>query len=268
LNGHELNSAGSGTAEGPTTAVEGVVVCSGLPEFLAEPGFARKHDRPRPVLALQALEQDTGDVVSHRLLTQLSAAAICDVDASLGRRSYFGRGDEVSTVLPVQEQIVVRRLCGTYVGVRLRQRLPWVMQSVRDQQDQCLFFKFFADGTLSKCRWPARSSKGSVVQTLYLVLMFGVAVLILAPMFEAIKAVSSKPIWEQTSQPGAFAERRAQSLPYVGVERRAQNLPYVGVERRTQNLPYVGVERRKAKVAKKVDVATTRTMVEQQRKVA
>jgi len=94
------------------------------------------------------------------------------------------------------------------------------------------------------------------VQTLYLVLMFGVAVLILAPMFEAIKAVSSKPIWEQTSQPGAF------------VERRAQNLPYVGVERRTQNLPYVGVERRKAKVAKKVDVATTRTMVEEQRKVA
>jgi hypothetical protein len=94
------------------------------------------------------------------------------------------------------------------------------------------------------------------VETFYLVLMAGVAVIILATMFEAIKAVSSKPIWEQASQPIAF------------VERRTENEPYTGVERRTQSLPYVGVERRKAKRAQKADVATTSTTVEEQRKVA
>jgi hypothetical protein len=82
------------------------------------------------------------------------------------------------------------------------------------------------------------------VQTVYVVLMCGVTVAILATMLDAIKAVSSKPIWEQPSQLASF------------------------VERRTQNLPYVGVERRKGKMAEKVDVATTGTMVEKQRKVA
>jgi hypothetical protein len=74
--------------------------------------------------------------------------------------------------------------------------------------------------------------------------MSGVTLAILATMLEAIKAVSSKPIWELTSQPAAF------------------------VERRTQSLPYVGVERRKANMAETVDAATTRTTLEEQRKVA
>jgi hypothetical protein len=86
--------------------------------------------------------------------------------------------------------------------------------------------------------------KGFAVQTIYLLLMSGVTVVILATMFDAIKAVSSKPIWEQTSPLAAL------------------------VERRTQSLPYVGVERRKANIAEKVDVATTTTVVEQPRKVA
>ena len=82
------------------------------------------------------------------------------------------------------------------------------------------------------------------METLYVVLMCGVTVAILATLLDAIKAVSSKPIWEQPSQPAAF------------------------VERRTQDLPYVGVERRKAKRAEQEDVATTSTTVETQRKVA
>jgi hypothetical protein len=82
------------------------------------------------------------------------------------------------------------------------------------------------------------------VEALYLVLMFGVTVAILATMIEAIKAVSKKPIWEQTSQRVAFVERRKQNLPYVGVERRKANLPG------------------------KVDASTDATTVEEQRKVA
>jgi hypothetical protein len=63
------------------------------------------------------------------------------------------------------------------------------------------------------------------MQAVYLVLMFGVTVAILTSMFEAIKAVSSKPIWEQkSSQPAGFVERRQQNLPYVGVERRKANM--------------------------------------------
>ena len=82
------------------------------------------------------------------------------------------------------------------------------------------------------------------METLYVVLMCGVTVAILATLLDAIKAVSSKPIWEQPSQLAAF------------------------VERRTQDLPYVGVERRKAKRAEQEAVATTSTTVETQRKVA
>ena len=95
------------------------------------------------------------------------------------------------------------------------------------------------------------------MEALYLVLMSGVAVAILVSMFEAIKAVSGKPVWEQSSQVAAF------------MERLAQNLPYAGAERRTQSLPYVGLERRKANRTKKVDVAATDSpVVERQRKVA
>lgn len=95
------------------------------------------------------------------------------------------------------------------------------------------------------------------MEALYLVLMSGVAVAILVSMFEAIKAVSGRPVWEQSSQVAAF------------MERQAQNLSYAGAERRTQSLPYVGVERRKANRTKKVDVAATDSpVVERQRKVA
>lgn len=95
------------------------------------------------------------------------------------------------------------------------------------------------------------------MEALYLVLMSGVAVAILVSMFEAIKAVSGKPAWEQHSQVAAFMERQAQDLSYAGAERR------------TQSLPYVGVERRKANRTKKVDVAATDSpVVERQRKVA
>jgi hypothetical protein len=99
--------------------------------------------------------------------------------------------------------------------------------------------------------------KGFAVETLYLVLMSGVAVAILVSMFEAIKAVSGKRVWEQPSQAAAFIERSAQSLPYSGVERR------------TQSLPYVGVERRKANRTSNADVETIGSpVVEEQRKVA
>jgi hypothetical protein len=102
-----------------------------------------------------------------------------------------------------------------------------------------------------------RLGKGSAVEALYLVLMSGVAVAILVSMFEAIKAVSGKPVWEQSSQVAAFLERQVQDLPYAGVERRTQSLPYIGVERRTANR------------TKKMDVAATGSpVVEKQRKVA
>jgi hypothetical protein len=102
-----------------------------------------------------------------------------------------------------------------------------------------------------------RLGRGFAVEALYLVLMSGVAVAILVSMFEAIKAVSGKPVWEQPSQVAAFMERQAQDLPYAGVERR------------TQSLPYVGVERRQANRTKKADVAATVSpVVEKQRKVA
>ena len=95
------------------------------------------------------------------------------------------------------------------------------------------------------------------MEALYLVLMSGVAVAILVSMFEAIKAVSGKPVWEQSSQVAAFLERQVQDLPYAGVERRTQSLPYIGVERRTANR------------TKKMDVAATGSpVVEKQRKVA
>ena len=95
------------------------------------------------------------------------------------------------------------------------------------------------------------------MEALYLVLMSGVAVAILVSMFEAIKAVSGKPVWEQHSQVAAFLERQVQDLPYAGVERRTQSLPYIGVERRTANR------------TKKMDVAATGSpVVEKQRKVA
>jgi|GEM_PF-4916157 len=58
------------------------------------------------------------------------------------------------------------------------------------------------------------------METLYVVLMFGVTLSILGTLAEAIRAVRSKPIWEQNAIPVAFVERRTQNLPYVGVERR------------------------------------------------
>jgi hypothetical protein len=91
---------------------------------------------------------------------------------------------------------------------------------------------------------PASHAGRIIMETLYLVLMLGVTLAILATMFEAIKAVSSKPIWERTSQQPAF------------------------VERRKQNLPYVGVERRKANRAAKAGAAGTGAAVEKERKVA
>jgi len=58
------------------------------------------------------------------------------------------------------------------------------------------------------------------MEALYVVSMLGVTLAIFATMAEAIRAVRSKPIWEQIAVPAAFVERRTQSLPYVGVERR------------------------------------------------
>lgn len=74
--------------------------------------------------------------------------------------------------------------------------------------------------------------------------MSGLAMTIVATVFDAVKVVSGKPIWEQTSHPTAF------------------------VERCKQNLPYVGVERRRANMTKTADVETNAAIVQRRRKAA
>jgi len=82
------------------------------------------------------------------------------------------------------------------------------------------------------------------VKALEPVLMSGLAVTIVATVFDAVKGVSSTPIWEQTLKPAAF------------------------VERRKQNLPYIGAERRRANMTKTAEVATIAAVVQRRRKAA
>jgi hypothetical protein len=87
-------------------------------------------------------------------------------------------------------------------------------------------------------------------------------------MLWEIRAVSRKPIWDQTVEPGASFDLRTLNVTNVGVEGAAENAPYAGIERRTQSLPYVGVERRRANVANKEKAATVATQTGERRKVA
>ena len=81
------------------------------------------------------------------------------------------------------------------------------------------------------------------MEILDLVLMSGLAVTIVATVFDAVKAVSSEPIWEQASQAAAFVERRRQNLPYVGVERRKANTARAAD---TETNPAIDQRRRRA----------------------
>lgn len=60
---------------------------------------------------------------------------------------------------------------------------------------------------------------------LYLVALAGVAIVLLAALFEAVTAVSRKPKWGELRQrhlvPVVSHDRREHDLPFVGADRRA-----------------------------------------------
>lgn len=60
---------------------------------------------------------------------------------------------------------------------------------------------------------------------IYSIVLFGVGLIVVAGVLEAVIAVSRKPNWQAPSLAQRFAvvttaERRAMQLPYVGAERR------------------------------------------------
>ena len=58
------------------------------------------------------------------------------------------------------------------------------------------------------------------MEAIYVMLMCGVALAIVATVVDAISAVHRKAVWMESSPAVAFVERRTQNLPYVGIERR------------------------------------------------
>jgi hypothetical protein len=78
------------------------------------------------------------------------------------------------------------------------------------------------------------------MEILYSILMSGVLLAILASLYEAIRGVTRKPVWEtagvaRQSQPEPVAAPVVPELRVVHTE-----------DRRTQHLPFVGPERRKS----------------------
>jgi hypothetical protein len=63
------------------------------------------------------------------------------------------------------------------------------------------------------------------VSILYLVALAGVAIVLLAALFEAVAAVSRKPKWGESHRRHLVAvvshDRRQGDLPFVGADRRA-----------------------------------------------
>jgi len=76
------------------------------------------------------------------------------------------------------------------------------------------------------------------VETIYVMLMCGVALAIVATVVDAIASVHRKAVWAVSSPTVAFVERRTQNLPYVGIERRKANR----VEKESRPEPAVEVE--------------------------
>lgn len=75
---------------------------------------------------------------------------------------------------------------------------------------------------------------------LYLAALAGVAIVLLAALFEAVTSVSRKPHWGESSRrhlvPVVTQDRREHDLPFVGADRRAvgasQHAPLDDDERR------------------------------------
>jgi len=63
------------------------------------------------------------------------------------------------------------------------------------------------------------------MEILYGVLMFGVALMLLAGLVEGALAVSKKPVWQSARFPVLVTA-------VVTVDRRTHQLPFVGVDRR------------------------------------
>jgi hypothetical protein len=65
------------------------------------------------------------------------------------------------------------------------------------------------------------------MEVLYGLLLFGVAVMLLAGVVEGVLAVSRQPVWQSTRFP-----TRAVLTAVVSIDRRDEQLPFVGVDRR------------------------------------
>jgi len=86
------------------------------------------------------------------------------------------------------------------------------------------------------------------MEILYSILMSGVFLAILASLYEAIRGVTRKPVWEAvvSARDGQTEPAAVPVVPELHVvhteDRRTQHLPFVGPERRKSTKPTESIE--------------------------